>query len=36
MKNLIKSLQSDIPKVQERLFGAIQRSMISGWKQEED
>lgn len=36
MKNLIKSLQSDIPKVQEHLFGAIQRSMISGWKQEED
>lgn len=36
MKNLIKQLQSDIPKIQENLFGAIQRSMISGWKQEEE
>lgn len=36
MKQLIKSLQGDIPKVQENMFGAIQRSMILGWKQEED
>ena len=36
IKNLIKSLQSDIPKVQEHLFGAVQRSMILGWQQKEE
>ena len=32
MKQLIYSLQKDIPKVQEHLFGAIQRSTLNGWK----
>ena len=36
MKILIQSIQKDIPKVQEHLFGAIQRSSISGWNQEEE
>lgn len=32
MKQLIYSLQKDIPKVREHLFGAIQRSTLNGWK----
>ena len=32
MKQLIYSLQNDIPKVREHLFGAIQRSTLNGWK----
>lgn len=32
MKQLIYSLQKDIPKAQEHLFGVIQRSTINGWK----
>ncbi len=36
MKNLMKQLQSDIPKVQGHLFGAIQRSKLAGWKQKEE
>ena len=33
-KELIKTLQSDIPKLSEHLFGAIQRSTITGWEKE--
>ena len=33
-KELITSLQKDIPKIHEHLFGAIQRSTIEGWKKE--
>lgn len=36
MKMLIQSIQKDIPKVQEHLFGAIRRSTITGWNQEEE
>ena len=36
MKQLLFSLQQDIPKVQEHLFGAIQRSTITGWHQKEE
>ena len=32
MKNLIKNLRTDIPRVKENLFGAIPRSDIKGWK----
>ena len=32
MKQLIYSLRKDIPKIQEHLFGAIQRSTINGWE----
>lgn len=32
MKDLIKSLKKDIPRVREHLFGAIKRSEIEGWK----
>ena len=32
MKDLIKDLKKDIPKVKENLFGAIKRSDIPGWK----
>ena len=32
MKNLIKNLRTDIPRVKENLFGAITRSDIKGWK----
>lgn len=35
MKQLLYSLQKDIPKVQEHMFGAIQRSTISGWERKE-
>lgn len=34
MKQLIYSLQKEIPKVQEHLFGAIQRSTIEGWNKQ--
>lgn len=33
MKDLIKNLQKDIPKVKANLLGAILRSEIPGWKQ---
>jgi tRNA(Ile)-lysidine synthase TilS/MesJ len=33
VKNLIASLQKDIPKVDANLFGAIKRSYIPGWDQ---
>lgn len=36
MKQLLYALQQDIPKVQEHLFGAIQRSTITGWSQKEE
>ena len=36
MKQLLFSLQQNIPKVQEHLFGAIQRSTITGWHQKEE
>lgn len=32
MKQLIYNLQKDIPKVNEHLFGAIQRGTIEGWE----
>lgn len=32
MKDLIKDLRHDIPKVRENIFGAIKRSDISGWQ----
>lgn len=32
MKQLIYGLQKDIPKINEHLFGAIQRSTIEGWE----
>lgn len=35
MKDLIKSLRHDIPKVRENIFGAIKRSDISGWQIED-
>ncbi len=35
-KQLLYSLQKDIPRIQEHLFGAVQRSTIGGWKQEEE
>ena len=34
-KELISSLQRDIPRLPEYLFGAIQRSTIEGWKTKE-
>ncbi len=34
MKQLIYSLQKEIPKVREHLFGAIQRSTIYGWNKQ--
>lgn len=34
-KELIASLQRDIPRLPEHLFGAIQRSTIEGWKTKE-
>lgn len=34
-KELISSLQRDIPRLTEHLFGAIQRSTIEGWKTKE-
>ncbi len=34
-KELISSLQRDIPRLAEHLFGAIQRSTIEGWKTKE-
>lgn len=36
MKQFIYSLQSDIPRINEHLFGAIQRSTISGWTSKEE
>lgn len=36
MKNLIKNLRNDIPRVKENLFGAITRSNIKGWKSEKN
>lgn len=36
MKDLIKDLQKDIPKVKANLMGAIKRSDIPGWKIEDD
>lgn len=35
MKDLIKSIRHDIPRVKENLFGAIKRSNIDGWNQDE-
>ncbi|MBP3888099.1 MAG: tRNA 2-thiocytidine biosynthesis protein TtcA [Cellulosilyticum sp.] len=35
-KQLLYSLQRDIPKIQEHLFGAVQRSRIDGWEQKEE
>ena len=32
MKDLIKDLQKDIPKVKSHIMGAIKRSDIQGWK----
>lgn len=32
MKDLIKDLKKDIPRIREHLFGAIKRSDIKGWK----
>lgn len=32
MKDLIRSLRKDIPKVKENIFGAIKRSNIEGWE----
>ena len=34
-KQLLYSLQKDIPRIQEHLFGAVQRSHILGWEQQE-
>ena len=31
MKDLIRDLQKDIPKVREHIFGALKRSSIQGW-----
>ena len=36
MKNLIASIQKDIPRLPEHLFGAIQRSTISGWASQKE
>ena len=36
MKKLILTLQEEIPKVQEHLFGAIKRSSLLGWEQEKE
>lgn len=36
MKNLIRALQSDIPKLPEHLFGAVQRSTLIGWQIEKE
>ncbi|MEG2348330.1 MAG: ATP-binding protein [Clostridia bacterium] len=36
VKNLIKDIQKEIPKVNAHIFGAIKRSDIQGWKQEND
>ncbi|MDO4282576.1 MAG: ATP-binding protein [Clostridia bacterium] len=36
MKDLIKDLKTDIPKVRENIFGAIKRSDIPGWKTEKN
>ena len=36
MKQLIKDMQIDIPRVRANLYGAIQRSNIKGWKKEID
>ncbi|MBQ5673796.1 MAG: tRNA 2-thiocytidine biosynthesis protein TtcA [Lachnospiraceae bacterium] len=35
-KQLIYSLQKDIPRLQQNLFGAITRSHIEGWEQKEN
>ncbi len=35
MKDLLKTLRKDIPKIKENIFGAIKRSDISGWKKED-
>ena len=32
MKELIKEMKKDIPKVKEHIFGAIKRSNIKGWE----
>lgn len=32
MKNLIYSLQKDIPNVKTNIYGAIKRSNIKGWE----
>ena len=32
MKNLIKNLNHDIPKLKANLIGAIKRSNIQGWE----
>ena len=32
MKDLIKEMKKDIPKVKEHIFGAIKRSNIKGWE----
>ena len=34
MKNLIKTLTNDIPKIKACIFGAITRSNIPGWNKE--
>ncbi len=34
MKDMIKNLKKDIPKVRENLIGAIKRSDITGWKKD--
>lgn len=36
MKDLIKDIQKDIPKVREHIFGAIKRSNINGWNLDEE
>lgn len=36
MKDLIKNLKKDIPKVRENIMGAIRRSDIQGWKLDEN
>ena len=32
MKDLLKGLKKDIPRVREHVFGAIKRSNIPGWE----
>lgn len=36
MKDLIKDLQKDIPRIKTHIFGAIKRSDIPGWKIEDE
>ena len=36
MKQMLYQMQRDIPRIQEHLFGAIQRSTIVGWEQKEE